>query len=50
MKGKFNELKNLFESESYQLKNQQLIDKVIIMEFIDKCNGKLLVVISATLH
>ncbi|ORX79326.1 hypothetical protein BCR32DRAFT_234200 [Anaeromyces robustus] len=29
------------ESESYQLKNQQITDKVIMMEFIEKWNGKL---------
>jgi regulator of protease activity HflC (stomatin/prohibitin superfamily) len=29
------------ESEAYQLKNQQLTDKVIMMEFVEKWDGKL---------
>ena len=29
------------ESEAYQLKNQQLTDKVIMMEFVEKWNGQL---------
>ncbi|KAG4088469.1 band 7 family-domain-containing protein [Neocallimastix lanati (nom. inval.)] len=34
------------ESEAYQLKNQQLTDKVIMMEFVEKWDGKLPVVTS----
>jgi len=29
------------ESEAYQLKNQQLTEKVIMMEFVEKWDGKL---------
>eukprot|EP00833_Pecoramyces_ruminatium_P003490 jgi/Orpsp1_1/1177522/evm.model.c7180000061769.1 len=34
------------ESEAYQLKNQQLTDKVIMMQFVEKWDGKLPVVTS----
>jgi len=34
------------ESEAYQLKNKELTDKVIMMQFIEKWNGKLPVVTS----